>query len=62
MKEPLVRDSRKSVVYMFSEPIAANEIMLRLYYSVSADPNDVCRSGINYHFCVQMEFYGKDLG
>ena len=62
MKTVVETDSRSSVVHMFSKPIAANEILLQLFYHESADAYDICPRGLSYHFCVQMEFYGKDLG
>ena len=59
---PLMTDSRKSVVHMLSKPVAANEVILQLHYYESWTSGDPCYRGNTYHFCIQMEFYGKDLG
>ena len=69
LKDLLEIDNRKSVVLMFREPVVGNEVHFNLGFFIPSrwdnkydpDLNDVCRN-ITYHFCMQMELYGKDLG
>ena len=55
-------DNRHSVVHMFQKPSSANTILLTPWGHLLEQPDDPCFWGNSYPFCIQLEFYGKDLG